>query len=274
MNGKLRPTALHPYIGGHPPHLPCGPGDVCEDVLVPGDPDRVSLLAEMLDDVVGFGRRREFAVASGRYQGHPLTICSSGIGGPSAEIALVELAVLGAKRVVRIGGMSSLVDDIPTGSFLVAERTIGATGVARLYSHGAPPELEADSALSAALLAAAHRQGLPARAGTVATTDSYYLGQDRPVGVEWGREVASEKHLERLRRQGAVGVDMESEAILSVGRRLGLKAACLLGVHGNRATNDWLVDYEPTQRNLLHIAGAALLETHPENLKEKDQDHV
>lgn len=270
MNAKAGPTALHPYTKGRPPHLPCGPGDVCEDVLIPGDPDRVSLLGEMLDDVVSFGRRREFAVASGRYKGHPLTICSSGIGGPSTEIALVELAALGAKRVIRVGGMSSLVRDIPTGSYLVADKAIGATGVAQLYSQGASKEIVADSALTAALLDAARAQGLSARAGTVATTDSYYVGQDRPVGADWGRGVASEKHLECFRQQGALGVDMESQVILSVSQRVGLKAACLLGVHGNRATNDWLIDYESTQRNLLHIAGVALARTHPEIVKEKD----
>ena len=120
MNAESQPTALRPFVGGRPPHLPCGPGDIQADVLLPGDPDRVRLLAGMLDDVTDFGRRREFAIVSGRYKGHPLTICSSGIGGPSTEIALVELAMLGAKRVIRIGGMSSLVDDIPTGSFVSA----------------------------------------------------------------------------------------------------------------------------------------------------------
>jgi uridine phosphorylase len=261
---------LHPFIDGRPPHLPCGPGDVCDDVLVPGDPDRVSLLADMLDDVVSFGRRREFAVVSGRYNGHPLTICSSGIGGPSTEIALVELGLLGAKRVVRIGGMSSLVQDIPTGSFVVADRAIGSTGIAQLYSRSTAPVLDADPALSAALLDAAREQGLAARVGTVATSDSYYVGQDRPVGAGSGGDIAHDNHLECFRKQGALGVDMESQVILSVSQRVGLKAACLLGVHGNRATNDWLVDYESTQRNLLHIAGVALIRTHPENLEEKD----
>lgn len=270
MNDKRGPTALHPYVNGRPPHIPCGPGDVFADVLVPGDPDRVNLLADMLGDVVSFGRRREFAVVSGRYRGHPLTICSSGIGGPSTEIALVELAMLGARRIIRIGGMSSLVRDIPTGSFMVADRAIGRAGIAQLYSGSPAPVLNADPALSAALLDAAHEKGLAARLGTVATTDSYYIGQDRPVGTDWGREVSSEKHLECFREQGALGVDMESQVILSVSQRVGLKAACLLGVHGNRATNDWLVDYESTQRNLLHIAGVALARTHPEIMNEKD----
>lgn len=264
MNIETRPTALRPFTNGRPPHLPCGPGDISADVLLPGDPDRVALLAEMLDDVVDFGRRREFAVVSGRYNGHPLTICSSGIGGPSAEIALVELSMLGARRVVRIGGMSSLVDDIPTGSFVIANRAIGATGVSRLYSTGHPSDFEADPALCAALSNTAQALGLAVRVGTMATSDSYYLGQDRSVTADDDAPAADGNHLGRFREQGALGIDMESQVVLTVSRKIGLKAACLLGVHGNRATNDWLVDYESTQRNLLHIAGAALAGHHPE----------
>ena len=65
MSTSSKPTAEHPFTNGRPPHLPCGPGDICEDVLLPGDPDRVTLLAASLDNVRDFGRRREFAVVSG-----------------------------------------------------------------------------------------------------------------------------------------------------------------------------------------------------------------
>lgn len=263
MNAKSRPTALRPFIDGRPPHLPCGPGDIREDVLVPGDPDRVRLLADMLDDVIDFGRRREFAVISGSYNGHPLSICSSGIGGPSTEIALVELAMLGARRVIRIGGMSALFDDIPTGTYVSVEAAIGQTGVTQLYSSEPSAPQRADPQLCAALCSAAGSHGLAIRAGTVATSDSYYLGQDRPVAEADDPADLQQRHLEAFRDQGALGVDMESQVVLAVSRRIGLRAACLLGVHGNRATDDWLVDYESTQRSLLHIAGTALKATYP-----------
>ncbi|MBO6902885.1 MAG: nucleoside phosphorylase [Rhizobiaceae bacterium] len=266
MNSRAAPTALHPFTNGRPPHLPCGPGDICEDVLVPGDPDRVTLLARMLDGVTDFGRRREFAVVSGRYNGHPLTICSSGIGGPSTEIALVELAMLGAKRVIRIGGMSALLKDIPTGSYVVADKAIGMSGVAPLYWTAAD-ELRSDPGLCSALFAAARDKGLAVRTGMIATSDSYYLGQDRPVPSVDDLETS---FLDRFRSRGAIGIDMESQVILAVSQRIGLKAACVLGVHGNRATDDWLVDYEPTQRNLLHIAGNALIRIQSETSKEKE----
>lgn len=250
MSGNT--SARMPWRHGRPPHLPCGPGDVADNVLLPGDPDRVGLLATMMDDVSDFGRHREFAVVTGTYRGRRLTMCSSGIGGPSTEIALVELAMLGVRRVIRIGGMSALVPDIEPGSYLCVTEALGFSAVATLYggaANAAPRIAEALSDAAAAL-------GLPARCGPVASTDSYYLGQDRPLT---GDGTAPEgDRLSELRAQGALGVEMETQTVLAVCARLGVQAGALLGVHGNRATDAWLDEYEVTQRNLLHIAGLAL----------------
>lgn len=249
-------SAAFPWKDGRPPHLPCGSGDIAENVLTPGDPDRVRLLAGMMEDVTDFGRKREFAVVTGTYEGRRLTICSTGIGGPSTEIALVELAMLGARRVVRIGGMSSLVPDYAVGTFVAADRAIGDTGAARTY-RTAGGEAKASPAVTERLLAAASELGLVCRPGMVASTDSYYFGQDRryrPVGD--GGDLRA-GFIDRFQAQGAIGVEMESEIIMTVGTAIGLETGCLLGVHGNRATDDWLDDYEATQRNLLRIAGRA-----------------
>ncbi|WP_319515761.1 nucleoside phosphorylase [uncultured Cohaesibacter sp.] len=257
MSTSSKPTAEHPFTDGRPPHLPCGPGDICEDVLLPGDPDRVALLAARLDDVRDFGRRREFAVISGTYKGHPLTICSTGIGGSSTEIALMELSLLGAKRVVRTGGMSSLVAEIPTGAFLCVEKATGYSSLAKLYSGDENATAYADRDLYLALLNTNLGDDTRIVSGMVGSTDSYYYGQDRTQKPSSGT-APKISYLKDLQERGAVGVDMECQTVLSVAPSLGLKAACLLGVHGNRATNDWLVDYEPTQRKLLDIAGIAL----------------
>ncbi|WP_083347356.1 nucleoside phosphorylase [Rhizobium sp. LCM 4573] len=249
-------SAAFPWKNGRPPHLPCGPGDIAKNVLTPGDPDRVSLLADMLEDVTDFGRKREFAVITGTYEGQRLTICSTGIGGPSTEIALVELAMLGAKRVVRIGGMSALVAGYATGSFVAVDRAIGDTGTARTY-RAAGGEAKASPAIVTGLINAAADLGLTCRSGMVASTDSYYFGQDRRYRpVDDGRDLAG-AFIEGFQAQGAIGVEMESEIIMTVGSAIGLETGCLLGIHGNRATDEWLDDYEATQRNLLRIAGRA-----------------
>ncbi|MEH6724831.1 MAG: nucleoside phosphorylase [Hyphomicrobiales bacterium] len=257
MTSNANPTATMPFVNGRPPHLPCGPGDLAQTVLIPGDPDRVAMFADRLEDVQDFGRRREFAAVTGTFNGQRLSVCSGGIGGPSTEIALVEMAMLGVRNVIRVGGMSALVPEIPTGSYIVADRAIGLTGVARLYAE-LGYEAIADPILTAGLLASARDLGHSVRSGTVASTDSYYLGQDRPIPASETSKFQSRKFLEDFKSQGAIGVEMETQVIFSVSQALGLKAACLLGVHGNRATDDWLVDYRSTQNGLLDIAAQAI----------------
>ena len=101
-------SAAFPWLNGQPTHLPCGPGDVTPSVLLPGDPDRVAKAAGVLDRVVDLGRRREFQMARGHWRDTTITICSTGIGGPSTEIAVVELANLGMRTGIRVGGMGSV----------------------------------------------------------------------------------------------------------------------------------------------------------------------
>lgn len=249
-------SAAFPWKNGRPPHLPCGPGDIAENVLTPGDPDRVGLLADMLEDVTDFGRKREFAVITGTYEGQRLTICSTGIGGPSTEIALVELAMLGAKRVVRIGGMSALVAEYEPGSFVAVDRAIGDTGTALTYRK-AGGNAVASPAILSGLMGAASELGLTCRPGMVASTDSYYFGQDRRYRLTGDDQDFVLDAIDHFQALGAIGVEMESEITMTVGAAIGLETGCLLGIHGNRATDAWLDDYESTQRNLLRIAGRA-----------------
>jgi uridine phosphorylase len=215
------------------------------------------MFAERLENLQDFGRRREFAAVTGTFNGTHLSVCSGGIGGPSTEIALVEMAMLGVRNVIRVGGMSALVPEIPTGSYIVADHAIGMTGVARLYND-LGYQSDADVALTASILSSARDLGRAVRSGTVASTDSYYLGQDRPIRASGTDKEPDRQFLDTFKSQGAIGVEMETQVIFCVSQALGLKAACLLGVHGNRATDDWLVDYRSTQNGLLDIAAQAI----------------
>src|SRR5688572_22645116 len=108
MTNTASRSAAFPWLGGRPTHLPCEAADVMPSVLLPGDPDRVSKAASVLDQVTEIGRRREFQMARGTWNGTPITVCSTGIGGPSTEIAVVELANLGMRRGIRVGGMGAI----------------------------------------------------------------------------------------------------------------------------------------------------------------------
>lgn len=260
MSQTLSRRASFPWQDGRPPHLPVGPGEVTATALLPGDPDRVMVAASMLDDVRDFGQRREFRVATGRCGAALVTICSTGIGGPSAGIALVELAGLGIRHAIRIGGMGAITDDLPLGGFLIVEAATGGTGTAALY--GARDKVPANGTVVAALVAAAETLSLRFKVGVVATTDSYYLGQGRALSAEASGGGTEAGFLQKLRDRGVDGMDMETETVLAVGRRLGLAAGAVLAVHGHRNRDTWLEDYEPTQRMLVRMAAmaAALLQ--------------
>lgn len=242
--------AAFPWSGGRPPHLPCGPGDVAPVVLLPGDPARIGIAERMFPAARGFGQRREFRAATLDAPDGPVTLCSTGIGGPSTEIALVELAGLGARTAIRIGGMGRIGGALPLGGLLIVTRAIGGTGTARAY--GAADGAEASPEVVAALAGAAAAAGVPHALGCIATTDSYYLAQGRPLrAAEAAPDPAA---LARFADAGAQGCDMETEAVFAVGRRLGLAVGAILAVHGDRVTDQWLEDYEPAQEHLLRVA--------------------
>jgi uridine phosphorylase len=257
-------SARWPWRDGLPVHLPCRPGDVPQAVLMPGDPDRVTIAAGVLREVRDLGRKREFAMATGRWDGVPLAVCSTGIGGPSTEIAAVELAHLGARTLIRIGGMGAVDPDLPLGSFLIVEAAEGATGTASVYG-GSPSGTPASPAVVDALEKAARALGLVHRRGRVRTTDSYYRGQDRPTAPDAAVPAPWDGLVERIQAAGVAGMDMEAEALFAVSAALGVQTGAVLAVHGHRITDRWLEDYEETQRNLVRLAATAVAYLHPLN---------
>ncbi|MBM6593587.1 nucleoside phosphorylase [Microvirga sp. BT291] len=227
-------------------------------VLLPGDPDRVSKAAAVLDQVKEIGRRREFQMARGMWNDVPITVCSTGIGGPSTEIAVVELANLGMKRAIRVGGMGAIDPSMPLGSFLIVDTALRNTGTARVYDPSCEP-IPASPEVVEALERAATILKLPFRKGSIHTTDSYYWGQERLARPGADPETLPTAGLmRRLTEAGAVGMDMECEALFAVGRALGSQVGAVLAVHGNRATDQWLEDYEETQHNLIRLAATAV----------------
>lgn len=257
MTNTASRSAAFPWLEGRPTHLPCEVADVMPSVLLPGDPDRVSKAASVLEQVTEIGRRREFQMARGTWNGTPITVCSTGIGGPSTEIAVVELANLGMRRGIRVGGMGAIDPSMPLGSFLIVDTALRNTGTARVYDRSSEP-IPASAEVVEALERAATALNLPFRRGAIYTTDSYYWGQERlaqPNGDPHGLPTAG--LMRQLTEAGAVGMDMECEALFAVGRALGVQVGAVLAVHGNRATDQWLEDYEETQHNLIRLAATA-----------------
>ncbi len=186
--------------------------DVAERVLVPGDPGRALRLAQLLlDRPKMLNHNRGLWGYSGvAADGEPLTVQSTGMGGPSAAIVLEELVQLGARRIVRVGTCGALAEGLALGSLLVADGVLGEDGTSRAL--GASGTLRPDPALHAALCAAASG----AVTGLVVSSDLFY-DPDPDRARAWARA-------------GALAVEMEAATLLAVAERHRVAAAVVLAV--------------------------------------------
>lgn len=214
-------SARDPWRDGTAPHIPARLGTLPRVCLLPGDPARVDLASAVLADFSIVGQNREFRLGVGRLRGTPIAVCSTGIGGPSAEIAVVELARLGVTTVLRTGGMGALRERIAPGSVCAVTRAVPGGGAAAPYAAGTGGRA-ADALVLRCLHAQADALGIALTDVTVASSDSYYLGQGRPLP---GYEEEAATRYRALRDLGVDGVDMEAETVLAVGAAMGLRAA-------------------------------------------------
>ena len=184
--------------------------DVAERVLLPGDPQRALAVSQALlaEPKMMNTRRGLWGYTGTAPDGGLVTVQSTGMGGPSAAIVVEELIDLGARTLVRIGTCGGLVKGLSLGDVLAVEVALAEDGASTAL--GAGGRVEPDAALLAALT------GCGAAAATVVSTDLFY---DPRAGVP-----------ERWVAEGAAAVEMEAATVLTVARRRGARAGCVLGV--------------------------------------------
>jgi uridine phosphorylase len=186
--------------------------ELAERVLLPGDPGRALALAQhLLEGPLMFNHHRGLWGYTGlaAADGEPLSIQSTGMGGPSAAIVLEELIMLGARRAIRVGTCGALDGSLELGDLVVAGEALAADGASRALGTG--ERIAANRELTAALESAAGRER-----ATVVSTDLFY-------------EPHPEREL-RWRAAGAVAVEMEAATLFAVGARAGVPVACVLTV--------------------------------------------
>jgi uridine phosphorylase len=206
--------------------------DVAERVLLPGDPGRALRLAQqLLDGPKMLNHHRGLWGYTGIAEdGAPLTIQSTGLGGPSAAIVVEELIGLGARRLVRAGTCGALAD-LPLGSLVIADAVLVRDGAGRAL--GSATELAADPQLLSALVAA----GNGAVTGRVLTTDLYY-----------GAAPDAD----------ALAADLTTAAVFAVAARHGLAAACVLAVSERQGERLGAEALEAAEVELGRVGAAAL----------------
>ena len=200
-------------------HIRCKEGDVGKYCFLPGDPGRCETIAAHFDDPVHIGMNREYNIYTGTLLGEKVSVCSTGIGGPSASIAMEELSAIGADTFIRIGTCGGIAMDVLPGDVVVAN---GAIRYEHTSAEYAPIEFPAvpDFEITAALKASAEALGYRTHVGVVQCKDSFY-GQHSPEKSPVSYELLQK--WESWKRLGVKASEMESAALFVVAAALGVR---------------------------------------------------
>lgn len=211
-------------------HIQVGKGDVGKYVIMPGDPKRCELIAKYLDNPVLMADSREYVTYTGFLDGVKVSVTSTGIGGPSAAIAMEELVMSGADTFIRIGTSGGMDVHVKSGDLVIANGAIRMEGTSKEY---APIEFPAvpDFDVTNALVKAAKKLDQPYHVGVVQCKDSFYgqhSPQTKPVGYElmdkWDAWV----------KLGCKASEMESAALFIVASYLKVRAGSVFLVLANQ----------------------------------------
>lgn len=208
-------------------HIQVADGEVGRYVILPGDPKRCEKIAQYFDNPVLVADNREYVTYTGTLDGVKVSVTSTGIGGPSAAIAMEELCRCGADTFIRIGTCGGMQPEVKSGDVVIATGAIRMEGTSREY---APIEFPAvpDLAVTNALAAAAGTKGFPFHTGVVQSKDSFY-GQHEPETKPVSYELVNK--WEAWKRLGCLASEMESAALFVVAGYLHVRAgACYLVV--------------------------------------------
>lgn len=208
------------------PHIKCDIGDVAENILIAGDPNRIDLIAKYLDNVKEIADNRGLKVITGTYKGTAISAATHGMGCPSAAIVIEELANIGAKKLIRIGTCGGLKKEIEPGDLIIPYAAIRAEGTTKEYLPIEFPAV-ADSATVLNLVNAAESKGYKYFTGVNRTHDAFY----EPVEnlARWGN-ITEDSRMKNW-SYPLVSSEMECSAVFFLGMMRGLKTGAILSVN-------------------------------------------
>ncbi len=211
--------------------------------LLPGDPGRVEVIAEAIAERSGvpferLASKREFTTCSCEINGKRIVVTSTGIGAPSACIAIDELAKLGIRTFIRVGTTGAIQRRIRNGDCII---TTGAVRLDGASTHYAPIEFPAIAhhEIVAALMEGAKMAGVRWHAGISASTDAFYPGEERKDSFQRRRLRRLCGLTDELRGLNVLNYEMESSAVLTLTASMGngaLKGGCITGVVNRGST--------------------------------------
>ena len=208
-------------------HTGVGSGDIGEYVILPGDPKRCAKIAAHFDNPVLVADSREYVTYTGTLNGVKVSVTSTGIGGPSAAIAIDELAKCGAHTFIRVGTCGGMQEEVMGGDIVIATGAVRMEGTSREFAPIEYPAV-ADFNVTNALVSAASKIGVRNHVGVVQCKDSFF-GQHEPEIMPVSYEL--ENKWQAWIRMGCLASEMESAALFIAGSFLKVRVgSCFLVV--------------------------------------------
>lgn len=211
-------------------HINVSQGEVGKYCILPGDPGRCEKIAAHFEEPYFVSSNREYCIWNGRLSGETVTVCSTGIGGPSAAIAMEELVMCGAHTFIRVGTCGGIDLSVKAGDVVVASGAVRQDGTSREY---APIEFPAVSNpdVMFALREAALSMEYDFHTGVVQAKDSFY-GQHSPSRMPTSSELLEK--WEAWKRLGVLASEMESGTLFTVASYLGVRCGAVFSVVWNQ----------------------------------------
>ena len=196
------------------PHILCKPKDISPYVILPGDPGRVLRIAREMDSYEEIAYNREYRVIRGMYKDIPITAVSTGIGGPSAAIAMEELVACGGKYFIRVGSAGAVNSHIKLGELVICSGAVREDGATKSYVIPEYPAV-ADVKLTSMIIEICEELGYPHHYGIVRSHDALYTAHGEELREYWNKK-------------NIISSDMETSTILTLAQLKGVKAGSIL----------------------------------------------
>lgn len=225
-------------------HVRAEPGSVAPVVLLPGDPDRATLIAETFFEAPR--RYNDFRLLygyTGSYKGMPVSVQATGMGCPSLAIVTEEIIRLGAGTLVRVGTCGAIASHVAPGDLVVASASVANEGTSRQYLGTAPHSAVADFVLTRTISDVAAKTTRRVHTGLVQTDDAFYASTKDSVA--------------QMAARGVLAVEMEASALFTIGALRGVRTGCVL-VASNTVGDERFLESGALKSAILDMVSSAL----------------
>lgn len=237
-------------------HIQVGSGELAPYVLLPGDPGRVPVLGRSWQEYKEVASHREFRSATGRVGNAPIAACSTGVGGPSTEICVTELANVGCHTFLRVGTTGSIQESIRCGDIIISAGAMRRDGPSDAYAPKEYPAIASHDVIMA-LVEACEALGFTYHLAITCTVPSFYCGQGR-LGFSGFSAKGQQEMVRELQNLRIANFEMESATIMILASIYGLRAGAACVVIADRVRDEWNPEGGAAEERLGKLAALAV----------------